>query len=67
MKKKKEKPTKKQKKLTARSPEAFPKLTIYPDGWDLEHLTSNAEKAKPRRAKRKHRVKTFPDTTDAIL
>ena len=59
--------TKKQKKLIARSPEAFPKLTIFPEGWDLEHLLAKPFQAKTKKAKRKDKLDTFPDTTDAIL
>ena len=69
MKKKKNKfsPAKNQSKLIARSPEAFPKLNIFPEGWDLEHLSAKPLQAKAKKSKRKDRLDTFPDTTDAIL
>jgi len=58
-------PTKIQKKLIARSPEAFPKLRIFPEGWDLEHLSAKLKTTKSK--KRKGKLDTFPKTTDSIL
>ena len=60
-------PTKNQKMLIARSPEAFPELRIFPEGWDLEHLSANSLRIKAKISKRKNKLDTFPDTTDAIL
>ena len=51
--------------MLARSPEAFPKLTIFPEGWDLEQPSNEAMLAQAK--KKKKNQYSFPKTTDAIL
>ncbi len=66
MSEKKRKQSKKSKNmLIARSPEAFPKLTLFPEGWDLEQPPMNTKQAEARKQKRDQY--SFPKTTDAML
>ena len=44
-------PKKQRQKLIARSPEAFPKLRIFPDGWDLDHILNRKKKQQKTKSK----------------
>ncbi len=52
--------------LLARSPEPFPKLTLFPEGWDL-NVWKPEEKVDTPPHKKNGKLPTFPNTTDSWI
>lgn len=64
MKKEKKKNSEPKKELTARSPEAFPKLRFFPSLLGLDEIKST-KKEKNEKNKKKNLFKSFPKITDS--
>ena len=56
-----------EKPQVARSPEAFPALALYPDGWDLESPRPNGKRPAGVKSVAEMRMPAFPGTTDAYI